>query len=137
MTDSVVGKEEMACMYVETLNAHATGARDDPDSVGDLISAVLDICKSGQPLADIARQTQALGLASDTDVGYISRIPDDTQEKIRTALVDCLEREPRWMVQFAYEVADDFDARVQEDLETRTMTLVFIGPHAKMEGVTA
>jgi hypothetical protein len=137
MADSVVGREELACMYVDTLNAHASAAREDPDSVGDLISAVLDICKGGRPLGEIALQTQSLGLAGDADVDYISRIPDDTQEKIRRALVDCLEREPKWMIQFAYEVADGFDVRVEEDADKRTMSLVFIGPHAKLGGVTA
>lgn len=120
---------QAACMYAQTVSSHVLEALTDPTGLEDLAARALEHFREGRPLADFARYTQELGLATDADVLYIESIPPETQEEIRTAIVGYLERQPRWTVLIGHEPADAFAVKTEDDATTRIATLIIVGPH--------
>lgn len=118
-----------ACMYADKVSAHVLETRTDLAALEDLAGRALDHFREGRPLADFARYTQELGLATDHDVAYVESIPKATQDEVGRMILDYLERSPRWTVLIGHEPADEFGVRTVEDEGTRTAILVLVGPH--------
>lgn len=127
MVESIGG--QAACMYASNVSAHVLETRADLKALQDLAGRALDHFREGRPLAEFARYTQELGLATDADVAYIESIPAKIQEEIGALIVGYLERDPRWTVLIDHEPADEFAVKTTEDEATRIATLILVGPH--------
>lgn len=120
------GNEEMACAYADEVSAHVRETQADKAALAGLAQSALEHFSAGGSLGDFAR---GLGLGRDSDFAYIDSIPQQTQDGIRSAILDYLGRVPPWTILIEHESDTNFAVRTADDDATRTGTVILVGPH--------